>query len=255
MPFARYSAGRACRPPTSSHSTQRVVFYVIGAEQSLRGGASSGRRICCEAAQRGRHSSARGGSPQMAETWIKFCGCTSWHDARQAVDAGADAIGMIFAPSPRRIERGGGGRDRRAACRRRSTPVTVFVDPSEADVAAVLELFPRAMAAVLRRRNAAISSHVMASERSRRFTSATRRNRVANRCDAYPQALLLFDSFANGLAGGTGTTFAWERIAGIAASRPRSRRRRPDACERHGLSRSGAPVRRRRAYRHRDRRT
>ena len=35
--------------------------------------------------------------------WIKICGTTSLQDARTAVDAGADALGFIFAPSPRRI--------------------------------------------------------------------------------------------------------------------------------------------------------
>ena len=36
-------------------------------------------------------------------TRIKFCGCTSWADVEMAVEAGADAVGVIFAESPRRI--------------------------------------------------------------------------------------------------------------------------------------------------------
>lgn len=35
--------------------------------------------------------------------WIKVCGNTSLDDARLAVDAGADAVGFVFAPSPRRV--------------------------------------------------------------------------------------------------------------------------------------------------------
>ena len=35
--------------------------------------------------------------------WIKICANTSLKDAQMAVDAGADAVGFVFAPSPRRV--------------------------------------------------------------------------------------------------------------------------------------------------------
>lgn len=37
-------------------------------------------------------------------TWIKICGTTNLEDAQMCVEAGADALGFIFAESPRRIE-------------------------------------------------------------------------------------------------------------------------------------------------------
>lgn len=36
-------------------------------------------------------------------TWIKICGTTNLEDAQMCVEAGADALGFIFAESPRKI--------------------------------------------------------------------------------------------------------------------------------------------------------
>ena len=37
-------------------------------------------------------------------TWVKICGTTNLRDAQISIAAGANALGFIFAPSPRRID-------------------------------------------------------------------------------------------------------------------------------------------------------
>lgn len=66
-------------------------------------------------------------------TRIKICGITTPADAQAAADAGADAIGLVFAPSPRQVT------IEQAIKIAAAVPplvsiVGVFVDPSEDDL-------------------------------------------------------------------------------------------------------------------------
>jgi phosphoribosylanthranilate isomerase len=70
--------------------------------------------------------------------WVKICGNTSFADAQLVADAGADAVGFVFAPSPRRIT---------AAQVAQITPhlpkplekIGVFVDASLEEIATVVD--------------------------------------------------------------------------------------------------------------------
>ncbi len=134
-----------------------------------------------------------------------------------AIDAGADAFGMIFAQSPRRIEWNAA-----AEIARRLpagiAPVAVFVDPSQGEVDAVRALFPGALLQfsgdeppefVARYGDRAVKAlHVDAPW-----------DEIARRAARFADATLLFDTSRDGLAGGTGTTFEWEGAARLAALR------------------------------------
>jgi phosphoribosylanthranilate isomerase len=61
--------------------------------------------------------------------WIKVCGITNIEDARAAVDAGADALGFVFAESSRRVD-AQTARTIASALGRNVDLVGVFVDQS-----------------------------------------------------------------------------------------------------------------------------
>ncbi|HZR31817.1 MAG TPA: phosphoribosylanthranilate isomerase [Terriglobales bacterium] len=69
-------------------------------------------------------------------TWVKICGTTNLEDALAAVEAGADALGFIFAPSPRRVEPEQ-ARDIIRQLPRAIEKVGVFVDESAEQVQAI----------------------------------------------------------------------------------------------------------------------
>jgi phosphoribosylanthranilate isomerase len=153
----------------------------------------------------------------MADAWIKFCGCTAWSDVELAIEAGADAFGMIFAPSPRQISL-----EAASEIARRVPPsvepVAVFVNPAQSLVDDVREMFARLRlqfsgdeppAFVARYGDRAIKAiHVDAEG-----------THVAQRAARFPDATLLLDARHDGMAGGTGRTFVWEHAVPIARER------------------------------------
>ena len=104
----------------------------------------------------------------MADVWIKFCGCTSSSDVALAAEAGADAFGMIFAPSPRRVT-WQAVNDIAAHVPPSIAPVAVFVNPARGEVEKVRSLFPHAGCSS-RATNLPSSSRITANEPSRRST-------------------------------------------------------------------------------------
>lgn len=78
----------------------------------------------------------------MAESFprgfVKICGVTSPEDARDVAAAGADALGVIFAPSPRRVETAR-AREVLAAAGGSLMRVAVFRDQSDDEVLAPLD--------------------------------------------------------------------------------------------------------------------
>jgi phosphoribosylanthranilate isomerase len=156
-------------------------------------------------------------------TRVKICGCTDVRDAQLAVDAGADAIGVILAErSPRRV-----GIDRlheiALAVPAFVTLVAVFVDPSAGLVDEALKVgaIPQfhgdedgdwcegfAAGPYLK------AFHVVPG-------APVTHEAFARFARPFEHATWLFDTAgANGRSGGTGTTFSWEIARTLVGERP-----------------------------------
>lgn len=152
----------------------------------------------------------------MADLWIKFCGCTGRADVDLAIEAGANAFGMIFAPSPREISL-----EAAAEIARRPPaiePVAVFVNPSQALVDDVRDMFPQALLQF-----SGDEPPEFVARYGDRAIKAVHVDRdainLAERAARFPDATLLLDARHDGMAGGTGTTFPWEHAIPIAQTR------------------------------------
>ena len=141
-------------------------------------------------------------------TLVKICGITNAGDARVAAEAGADALGLIFAESPRRV---GVEEARRIsiALPENVIRVGVFVDEEPAEILSIsrevgLDLVqlhgdetPGAVTAV---REAGVK--VMKALRVK--SAATLED-----LDEYGADLLLLDAYSPKARGGTGERFEW----------------------------------------------
>ena len=141
-------------------------------------------------------------------TVVKVCGITNSADARLAVDAGADAIGLVFAESPRRVSVEEARRIA-AALPENVRKVGVFVDADPEKVLRIarevgLDLVqlhgdetPETVTAV---RDAGVK--VMKALRVRDAASL-------ETMEGYGADLYLLDAYSEIARGGTGESFDW----------------------------------------------
>ena len=143
-------------------------------------------------------------------TRTKICGITSTQDAHVAIEAGADALGLVFADSPRRVSPETAERVITALPPMIST-VGVFVDARAAEVAALVERL-RLDAVQLHGQESPEYCRRLPGKVIKRFdtlendTPATLRERMQR----YPVAAYLLDPGA-----GSGRTFDWEIARGL----------------------------------------
>lgn len=150
--------------------------------------------------------------------WIKICGITSLEDAEVAIAAGADALGFVFAESPRRVT----PQAVRDITEKLSQPVEkigVFVDPSFDDIIRTFEAAgltgvqlhgSHAHNSQSLRTGVGKASRVLDVVRydgdPARFAAELGRFHCAN--GSLPDAVLI-DTCVAGKQGGTGIAFDW----------------------------------------------
>ena len=140
---------------------------------------------------------------------VKVCGITNPEDARVAADAGADAIGLVFAESPRRVsvER---AREIAAAVPEGVLKVGVFVDAGPGEVLRIAREVgldyaqlhgdepPEALAEI---RDGGVVVMKALRVRNAETLAAVER---------YEADLFLLDAWSAKARGGTGARFDWE---------------------------------------------
>lgn len=144
-------------------------------------------------------------------TRAKICGITRVEDAHQVVNAGADAIGLVFyPPSPRAVTIAQAA-DIAAVVPAFVTVTALFVNPTAEQVQSVLDNV----------RIDLIQFHGdeddgFCRQFNRPYIKAIRVRQASDMVEAclrFPGALsLLLDSYKPGVPGGTGETFDWSLV-------------------------------------------
>jgi phosphoribosylanthranilate isomerase len=147
---------------------------------------------------------------------VKVCGVTSVADALACVEAGVDSVGVnLVASSVRRVDEVR-AREIAIAIGGRALVVLVVADRT---VAEMLALKARAGAGCLQ-----LSGDEAAADVSALLPHAYKAVRVATEADvstaeAMPGDYVLVDARVEGSLGGTGQTFDWSLVAGLAKRR------------------------------------
>jgi len=146
---------------------------------------------------------------------VKVCGITTLEDALQAARLGADALGFIFAPSPRRVS---ADQVRRivSGLPETVTTVGVFVNASLREI---FELRAYCGLDVIQLHGDETEEFVTALDGQ--IIKALRvRAGNGDIFDGYPSAIVLLDTYSREVRGGTGKPFDWGLAVDAAKQRP-----------------------------------
>jgi phosphoribosylanthranilate isomerase len=137
---------------------------------------------------------------------IKICGITNLEDARMAVEAGADALGFVFAPSPRQVSP------------EQAARIIAELPPFVTTVGLVVDQDPGPILAacpvdVVQFHGSETPEQVAAVPRRAYKAFRLRSQADLEPLGPYVASAFLLDAYVPGIAGGTGRSFPWELAA------------------------------------------
>jgi len=137
------------------------------------------------------------------------------------VEAGADAVGLIFAPSPRQISPAQAAAAA-AAAPAQVTVVGVFVNPSEAELEHAFSLLPEMIPQFSGSESPSLCRHLRLPYL--KVIPVSRRDPdpgddLRADLERFPEALPVFET-ASAQRGGSGRAFDWSRVRALTTLRP-----------------------------------
>lgn len=145
---------------------------------------------------------------------VKICGMTRLQDVRAAVEAGADALGFVFAPLSRRVLQPELATELVRAVPAFVSRVGLFMDQDYDTVRRIIDRVPLNLLQFHGREDAAFCRRFgLPYVKAVAMGSGPPLDQV---CQAFDDAAaLLLDSHRSGEVGGTGRTFEWEGIPAL----------------------------------------
>lgn len=153
---------------------------------------------------------------EQGQLWVKICGIKDLPTALAAIEAGADALGFVFAPSPREITREE-AQNIIQALPKNIERVGVFVNRHPETVMAIGE-------------QCGLTAIQLSGDEGADYCLSNKfkiikgfhlgREQPLPDLSQYQADAFLFDTFQRGYYGGTGRVFDWGILAGVARDRP-----------------------------------
>ncbi len=147
---------------------------------------------------------------------VKICGLTNVEDALAAVEAGADAVGFVFAEGQRQVTP-----EQARAIIAELPPfvntVGIFVNE---DVDVVRQIADFCYLDLLQFQGDESPDYCTSFHRRVLKGFKVKDETSLARLEAYDVAAYLLDSYVAGQSGGTGHTFDWELVKGLTTTRP-----------------------------------